>query len=96
MAPNKPAGERKRTGAAPKRTQLKIKTEGEGHRRRQGRKAERRPPSSEAAIDAWIELTALVLACGFTETGQGDWLRSPTRGAAHGTPGDSWQLVGPG
>jgi hypothetical protein len=88
MATSKPAGDGKRTGAAPKRAQLKTKTEGEGHRRRQGRKAERRTPGSEAAMDAWIELTALVLACGFSETGQGEWLRSPTSGAAHGTPSD--------
>jgi hypothetical protein len=79
MATHKPAGNGKRIGAARKPAKSKTKIEGEEHRRRQGAEAERRRPDRKAAIDAWVELTSLVLVCGFAETGQGDWLRSPAR-----------------
>jgi hypothetical protein len=86
MATHKPVGNGKRIGAPRKHTKPKTKIEGEAHRRRQGVEAEQQQPDHEAAIDAWVELTALVLACGFTEMGQAEWLRSPARG------GRSWEL----
>jgi hypothetical protein len=72
MATNKRAGAGKKTGAALKHTKPNTKSESEKRCGRQGVGAGRLPPDRDAAIEAWVELTALVLACGSSETALAD------------------------
>jgi hypothetical protein len=77
MARHKFAGERNAADAAPKRTRLNIKTGGQGIASTPARKAGRRSPSRQAALNAWIEFTAMVLACGHIETILAEWDNDP-------------------
>jgi hypothetical protein len=52
--------------------QPNTKSEGETRCGRQGVGAGSLPADREAAIEAWVELTALVLACGSSETALAD------------------------